>query len=139
MSVFSFTLGVANNGTETRTLEQVTITITGEFSTNGSDFEINESIAGEEGLPVILLPRQYWQRDFTLEYCAVTIAVRLVVDNKTIDFGIIADGYKGFETKWLSTWSNAGYSTISPASSLSALSVIVITIVVAFFRRSRKF
>lgn len=139
-SVHSFSLGVANNGTKAQTLEQVNVTITGHFSANYSYFEIIKSITGEGGLPVILLPRQYWQWDFTLEFCTDTIAVQLVVDNKTIDFGVIASGHRGFQSKWLSTWSNAGYSTISPTlslSTLSALSVIVISIVVVIFRRSR--
>jgi hypothetical protein len=136
-SIFSFTLGVVNFDTTSHMLEQVIITKTGYYITNGSQFKIKESISANGELPITLLPHRYWSWNFTCESCTYKIALQLKVDSALIDFGVITSD--GFQTKWLTPWTKVHYYTESITTSPLSSSVVLIAITgLVIFHRMRK-
>ncbi len=139
-NIRAFSLGVANFDTVSHTLEQVTVITTGHLPENYTYFEKNLTISNEEGLPITLLPRQYWQHNFSqLTWCTFTIAVQLTVDDQLLVFDSIATGYGQFQPRWLTSWSDVYYYT-STTSKANIIPVFlpIIGMLVAYRFRKRK-
>ena len=141
-NIKAFSLGVANFDTMSHTLEQVTVITTGHLPENYTYFEKNLTISEEEGLLIILLPHQYWQHNFSqLTRCTFTLTIQLTVDDQLLIFDSIATGNGLFQTRWLTSWTDIYYYTISTSKSNTYsvfLPLIGVLVIYRFIRRKHQ-